>query len=131
MMESRVILQPDPEKNVLYAEGRLGGFEKNMMLQWTGKEKIQPFPCDSEVCDKVVKGKKIRFIRTVSALRQACRDKADLIITRYYLDWDCRGSVVIDRHVLEKHGGQAIWLGNTIKVKAVRPKGQGMRPWHQ
>lgn len=128
MMQNRVILYPDANTNRLFVEGRLGGFEKNMMLQWTAKKKTIPFECTEDICEIKSKGKTIRIIRTVEALKQACHGKADLILTRYYLDWTCGETPIIDRHVLEKEGAQAVYLAKQIKIDAVLPYTQ-RRPW--
>jgi competence protein ComEC len=128
IMSSRVILQPDPESDVLFYEGRLGGFEKNMMLQWTGKKKAEPFPCAEEICEIHLKNRTIRLIRTVPALKEACKGKADLILTNYYLDWRCGKTPVIDRHDLERIGGHAVFLKKSIRIeKAVFSKNR--RKW--
>jgi hypothetical protein len=125
LMQNRVVVQADTD--ALLVDGKLGNFEKNLMLQHTGKTHTEEFPCDGDICDLNVKGKTIRLIRTVPALDKACDGKADLILTRLYLDKHCRGTLVIDRHDLNRGGGQAIFLDKTICVESAM-NGKHWRP---
>lgn len=132
LMHSRVILYPEQGGSHLYIEGRLGGFEKNMMLQWTGKKKVLPLVCDADICDFPIRGKTVRVIRTVEALPKGCDPSVQMIITRYYFNHRCKGVLVIDRHDLDRSGGQAIFLGRAkdrIRVETVLSGGV-RRPWH-
>lgn len=130
VMQNRVVLYPDPNSDLLYAEGRIGGFEKNMMLQRAAKKKLAEFPCQGEICDLTVNEYKIRLVRTVEALEKSCEGKADVILTRYYLDRPCKHGLVIDRHILDQQGGQAIFLGKKIKVESVLNR-KDRRPWQE
>jgi competence protein ComEC len=126
LMQNRVVLQSDRAKGVLYADGKLGNFEKTLMLQHTGMKQTEDFPCEGEICDFQVKGKAVRLIRSIPALEQACDHPADLILTRYYLDQRCSKTKIVDRRLLRWQGGQAVFIGKTIRVEAVHEE----RDWH-
>ncbi|MDB5477857.1 MAG: ComEC/Rec2-related protein [Alphaproteobacteria bacterium] len=132
--EGRVILQPDRNSDTLFVAGKLGGFEKNLLLQWTGKKTVQDFPCAGMsagmICDREINGKKVRLILDVPSLQLACKEKADVVVTRFYLDRPCRDTLVIDRHDLERTGGQALFLQDAIRVQTVLEKNR-RRPWQR
>lgn len=131
LTSDRTVLYPDPESNGLYVDGRLQKFNRDMMLQWTSKEKAHGFPCASDICELDIKGKKIRFIRTVAALEQACDAPADLLVTRYYLDRKCSGTTVLDRHMVRRNGGYAVFIRrDIITLTPVFPDYHKPRPWN-
>jgi competence protein ComEC len=105
---NRLVVMPGPAG--LYIDGRVDGFSRNLFLQFNGQTKLANFPCDTDICTITQKGKTIRILRTIESLDQACAEKADLILTRYYLDEHCADTMTIDRHVTDRHGGVAITL---------------------
>lgn len=132
----RVILYPDKANGVLYTEGRLAKFNRDMMLQWTAMKKVAPLPCDEAICDVTIKEKNIRFVRSVETLPQACEKKNErqplVLLTRYFLDQSCDGIYVIDRHSLNRHGGYAVFLDkDDIRVETVHPRSGKRRIWNR
>ena len=130
MTPDRVVMLPDPNSDILRVEGKIDSFQKNILLQLTGKKRVEPWDCDAELCDMTLNGKSIRLVRTVPALRQACAARKDVVLTRYYLDRRCKNGVVVDRHDLEKKEGAVLWVDDTITVGFGRTV-KTRRPWQQ
>jgi len=128
LTQNRLILYPQPDGPVLYADGKVQNFDKNILLQWTTRKEIQPFDCEDEICDLKIKGHNVRLVRSIPALAHACEGQPELIVTRFYLDQECPDTLVLDRHDLDEKGGQAVWLGKAIHVKAAF-SGTARRPW--
>jgi competence protein ComEC len=128
MTPDRVLAYVDHHR--LYVEGRADRFQKDLLSQRLGKEKMQPMPCQDEICDIRIAQQQVRIIRTVPALKSACDKAPGLIVTRYYLDRTCEGALVVDRHLLERQGGIALWLGEKPVLRTVR-KASSNRPWQQ
>lgn len=126
----RMLLIKAPESDVLWMDGRAGGFEKDILLQATGRTHIENLPCDGEICMLEVAGKNIRILRSVVALREACAQPADVIVTRYYLDHGCKGTLVLDRRLLERAGSAAVVLQPTPKILSAHDDFAN-RPWQQ
>jgi competence protein ComEC len=128
LMQNKYVIEADPFSDKLLVDGKLGSFEKTLMLQHTGKKFSEAFPCDGDICDMKVKDKTIRLIRSIPALEHACDQPSDVIITRFYLGRHCDRTVIIDRHDLDQRGGQAIYLDKIIRTESVR-HGKKWRPW--
>lgn len=130
LTQGRVLIAPDPHSKDLFIEGKVDRFQKTLLLQRTGKEIIKPFPCAGDICDLVIAKQKLRIVRTVEALPQACDKAPPLIVTRYYLDKKCADVVVVDRHNLDRQGGFALWLDKRIRLETVLSP-HANRPWQQ
>lgn len=128
MTPDRVLAYVDHDK--LYVEGRADRFQKDLLSQRLGKDKMQPMPCQDEICDVNIAEQQVRIVRTVPALKAACDKPPGLIVTRYYLDHKCKEALVVDRHLLENQGGVALWLGDKVVLRTVR-KASSNRPWQQ
>jgi competence protein ComEC len=130
MTQDRIILYPDPQSDILYFEGRMDRFQRDMLLQFNGKETVQPLPCQGMICDISINGSIIRIIRDVPSLLKACENAPKLLLTRYYLNNKCEGHRIFDRHILDKKGGMAISLkqDKTLEIETVFPHGT-VRPW--
>jgi competence protein ComEC len=126
----RVLAYTEKGNSNLYIEGRADGFQKDLLSQRLGKEKVLPVPCHGDLCDLKVAQQDIRIVRNVPALKQACDKTPSVIVTRYYLDRKCDRALVVDRHILDDRGGVALWLGDTTRMRTVRSPGAN-RPWQQ
>lgn len=132
LTSDRVILYPDTTSDILYTEGRMAKFNRDLMLQWTAKKQVKPLPCENDICNLTIKNKVIRFVRTVEALERACEGAADLLVTRYYLDQQCKDIPVVDRHALNHKGGYAIFIdADEIKFQTVHNQKETRRIWNK
>ena len=128
LTQDRVLLIADRPNNTLYSEGRMDRFQKTLLLQHLNLDKVEPLSCEGDVCDKMIAQHKVRIVRTVPGLEQACPGAPEILVTRYYLDRACPGVRVLDRHALDKNGGAALWLGGEVRLKTVRSSNTN-RPW--
>lgn len=96
-------------------------------IEYADKD-ITPLECDKTGCVIKIKGRMIAVPKKTEAMDEDCRI-ADIVITKEALAKDtCAAAVVIDKAVLEAGGATALWLGDTIIMRQVKPE-QGNRPW--
>src|SRR5690606_23662945 len=130
LAHGRLIAMPDRATKTLYLEGKADRFTRELLLKATGMKRIKEFVGPETVLSETIGNKTIRIIRSVPSLDLACDEQADIVVTRYYMDTPCPGTLVVDRHKLEERGGAALWLERTPRIAWVYA-GAGRRPWQQ
>jgi competence protein ComEC len=87
-----------------------------------------PMNCDDKGCIVTVKGRKIALLKDAAALADEC-SLSDIIIIDVPVSPAMCNAVIIDKSLLDKGGGAALWIQDSkITLKQTRST-QGKRPW--
>jgi competence protein ComEC len=99
----RTIIYAPKQGDVIYHEGKLDKFSKELLLQFLVKSKTQVLTHDILLPDDVYVARDIADIDTL------CERPESIIVTRWYVDHDCaehalmkKGKTIIDRFALQE-----------------------------
>ena len=94
----RAVIYMPPDEDVIYAEGKLDKFTKDLLKQYLKKKDVVPWPLDKQLPADIY------IVRDVAELETVCDRPEKTIVSRWYIDQKCPGKIIIDRHVLKKTG---------------------------
>jgi competence protein ComEC len=89
-----------------------------------------PMQCDDKGCVITLKKRKVAVLKDPAAFADEC-SLSDIIITGFPVAGTACNAMVVDKNLLDKNGGAALWLKDgQITMKQTRLE-QGNRPWVQ
>ncbi len=93
---SRAIIYAPPDENIIYAEGKLDKFTKQLLQQYLKKDAVVAWESDKPP------PKDVYIARDIPELETICSRPEKVIVSRWYIDQKCRGKTIIDRHALKR-----------------------------
>jgi competence protein ComEC len=102
--DKRTIIYAPRNEDVIYHEGKLDKFSKDLLLQNLVKSRVAPLP--NPLPSELAFPDNIYIARDITDLKNVCARPERIIITRWYVDDMCEGKTIIDRFALQEaeHG---------------------------
>jgi hypothetical protein len=100
----RAIIYAPPGQDIIYYDGRMDKFTRDLLTQYLAKSESAPLAPDIKLLSNIY------LARDIVDLPNVCVQPQKIIISRWYIDQRCKGKIIIDRHALEKENGGLVVL---------------------